>query len=144
MNIQILTWRQAEDIAMPLRIEIFVKEQSVPFDLEQDEFDSFAMHALLWLDDQVIGTGRVFKKDPSSNVYFIGRLCVLKKYRGAGYGENLMKTLIHYAKEKGAAKCCIHAQTISQLFYKKLGFVAHPETFKEAGIEHVLMTLTMP
>jgi predicted GNAT family N-acyltransferase len=143
MDIQLLTWQQAEEIALPLRIEVFVKEQSVPFDLEQDEYDSVAIHALLWVDGQAIGTGRVFKKDIESNNYFIGRLCVLNRYRGSGYGEYLMMSLIQYAQHQGAVECCIHAQTISQLFYKKLGFVAHPETFMEAGIEHVLMQLTM-
>jgi GNAT superfamily N-acetyltransferase len=143
MDIQLLTWQQAEEIALPIRIEVFVKEQSVPFDLEQDEYDSVATHALLWVDGQTIGTGRVFKKDMNSNVFFIGRLCVLKKYRGLGHGEYLMNALIKYAQQHGASACCIHAQTNSQLFYKKLGFVAHPETFMEAGIEHVLMQLTM-
>ena len=144
MDIQLLTWQQAEEIALPIRIEIFVKEQSVPLDLEQDEYDSVATHALLLVDGQGIGTGRVFKKDIESDVFFIGRLCVLNRYRGLGHGEYLMKTLIQYAQQQGASECCIHAQSISQLFYKKLGFIAHPEIFIEAGIEHVLMTLTVP
>ena len=143
MDIQLVKWEEGQEIALPIRIEVFVKEQSVPLDLEQDEYDSVAIHALLWVHGQAIGTGRVFKKDIDSNHFFIGRLCVLKKYRGSGYGEYLMKSLIQYAQQQGATECCIHAQTISQLFYKKLGFVAYPETFMEAGIEHVLMKLTM-
>jgi predicted GNAT family N-acyltransferase len=143
MDIQILTWQQAEEIALPIRIEIFVKEQSVPLDLELDQYDIEATHVLLWVDGQAIGTGRVFKKDNTSDIFFIGRLCVLKRYRGLGNGEYLMKTLIQYAQQQGATECCIHAQSMSQLFYKKLGFVAHPETFMEAGIEHVLMQLTV-
>ncbi|BDW11056.1 acetyltransferase [Polynucleobacter sp. SHI8] len=144
MDIQLLKWQQAEEIALPIRTEIFVNEQSVPLDLELDEYDIEATHALLWVDGLTVGTGRVFKKEITSNVFFIGRLCVLKRYRGLGYGEYLMKTLIQHARQQGATECCIHAQSISQLFYKKLGFIAHPEIFMEAGIEHVLMTLTVP
>ena len=143
MDTQLLTWQQAEEIALAIRIEIFVKEQGVPLDLEQDEYDLKARHALLWVDGQAIGTGRVFEKDNDSKVFFIGRLCILNRYRGAGIGEYLMKTLIEYAKKQGAVECCIHAQSMSQLFYKKLGFIAEQEIFMEAGIEHVLMKLTM-
>ena len=143
MDIQLQTWFKAEEIVMPIRIEVFVKEQSVPEDLERDEHDVNASHALLIVDGQTIGTGRVFQKDIQSKTYFIGRLCVVKKYRGIGYGELLMKKLIEYAQQQGAQECCIHAQRVSQLFYKKLGFIAEPEIFMEAGIEHVVMKLTM-
>jgi len=143
MDVQLVKWEEAQEIALPIRIEIFVKEQSVPLDLEQDEYDYEATHALLWVDGQAIGTGRVFKKDVATDVFFIGRLCVLNRYRGLGHGEYLMNTLIEYAQHQGATECCIHAQNMSQLFYKKLGFIADSETFMEAGIEHVLMKLTM-
>jgi predicted GNAT family N-acyltransferase len=143
MDIQLQTWFQVEEIIMPIRIEVFVKEQSVPEDLERDEHDINATHALLIVDGQSIGTGRVFQKDIQSKTYFIGRLCVVKKYRGIGYGELLMKKLIEHAHQQGAQECCIHAQRVSQLFYKKLGFIAEPEVFMEAGIEHVVMKLAM-
>ena len=143
MDIQLQTWSQAEEIVMPIRIEVFVKEQSVPEDLERDEYDIDATHALLIVDGQTIGTGRVFQKDALSKTYFIGRLCVVKKYRGVGYGEPLMKKLIDHALQQGAQECCIHAQRVSQLFYKKLGFIAEPDVFMEAGIEHVVMKLAM-
>jgi predicted GNAT family N-acyltransferase len=143
MDIQLLPWSEAEEIALPVRIEVFVKEQSVPEDLELDEYDPVATHAVLFEDNLVIGTGRVFQKDVTTHVFYIGRLCVLKKNRGAGYGEFLFKTLIEYAKQQGAIECRLHAQMVSQLFYKKFGFVADPEIFMEAGIEHVLMRLAM-
>lgn len=143
MDIQLQTWFQAEETVMPIRIEVFVKEQSVPEDLERDEYDIDAIHALLIVDGQTIGTGRVFQKDALSKTYFIGRLCVVKKYRGVGYGELVMKKLIEHAQQQGATECCIHAQRVSQLFYKKLGFIAEPDVFMEAGMEHVVMKLAM-
>ena len=55
MDIQLQTWFKAEEIVMPIRIEVFVKEQSVPEDLERDEHDVNASHALLIVDGQTIG-----------------------------------------------------------------------------------------
>jgi predicted GNAT family N-acyltransferase len=143
MDIQLFNWGQAEDLALPVRLQVFVKEQGVPLDLEVDEYDPIAKHAVIFDDGVPIGTGRVFKKNPNSETFFIGRLCILKKYRDMGYGQELMATLIKHARQQSAQTCCLHAQTISQFFYKKFGFIATGDTFMEAGIEHIQMQLTV-
>ena len=143
-QIQLYTWDKAEELVLPIRLEVFVKEQSVPIDLELDEYDFVAHHAVLSHDGFPIGTGRVFKKNLNDDIFYIGRLCVQKKYREMGFGQQIMKELIQYAQTQGAKACRLHAQTASQFFYKKLGFKSSNEHFMEAGIEHVLMTLTMP
>jgi len=61
MDIQLLPWSEAAEIALPVRMEVFVKEQSVPEDLELDEYDPVATHAVLFEDNLVLGTGRVFQ-----------------------------------------------------------------------------------
>ena len=137
------TWDKAEELVLPIRIEVFVKEQSVPIDLEVDEYDFIAHHAVLIHDGFPIGTGRVFKKNLNQDTFYIGRLCVQKKYREMGFGQQIMKELIQYAQQHGAKECCLHAQTTSQFFYKKFGFESSKENFMEAGIEHVLMSLAM-
>ena len=45
-----------------LRIEVFVKEQSVPIDEEIDKIDFYAHHAIAIHQKLVIATGRVFRK----------------------------------------------------------------------------------
>ena len=45
-SIQILSWEQAQAWAYPVRLEVFVKEQGVPKELELDEDDPLAWHAV--------------------------------------------------------------------------------------------------
>ena len=142
-DIQLYSWDKAEELVYPVRLEVFVKEQGVPIDLELDEYDLKAQHVVFYHDGFPVGTGRVFKMNFEEDTFYIGRLCVLKKYREMGYGEQIMNSLIQFAKSHQAKVCCLHAQTVSQYFYQKFGFKASGDTFMEAGIEHVVMNLTM-
>ena len=142
-DIQLYSWDKAEELVYPVRLEVFVKEQGVPIDLELDEYDLKAQHVVFYHDGFPVGTGRVFKKNFEEDTFYIGRLCVLKKYREMGYGEQIMNSLIQFAKSHQAKVCCLHAQTVSQYFYQKFGFKASGDTCMEAGIEHVVMNLTM-
>jgi len=144
MNIELYPWKVAQSISLPIRIEVFVHEQGVPLDIEQDVDDISALHAILFKDGIAIGTGRLFQEDSESTTYMIGRVCILKSYRQQGGGLRIMKSLIKEAQHLGARKCQIHAQVSSQSFYERLGFISTSEIFMEAGIEHVMMHLTMP
>ena len=80
-DIQLYSWDKAEELVYPVRLEVFVKEQGVPIDLELDEYDLKAQHVVFYHDGFPVGTGRVFKKNFEEDTFYIGRLCVLKKYR---------------------------------------------------------------
>ena len=75
-----------------IRYEVFVNEQNVPEELEIDGFDGEAKHALAFVDGVPIGTGRIL------NDGHIGRVAVLKNYRGLGIGKLIMKDLIKWAQ----------------------------------------------
>jgi predicted GNAT family N-acyltransferase len=66
-SIQILSWEQAQAWAYPVRLEVFVKEQGVPKELELDEDDPLAWHAVAELDTLIIGTARLKKWQDWSN-----------------------------------------------------------------------------
>jgi predicted GNAT family N-acyltransferase len=140
-SIEFSSWSQCAEEIMPIRFEVFVDEQDVPPELEEDEFDQDATHAILQFYGVTIGTARIFQKVKDSKVFYIGRLSVLKKYRGLGLGQYLMQALINKAKEFGAAECVLHAQSPTQSFYETFGFKPCSDTFTEAGIEHVKMQL---
>jgi predicted GNAT family N-acyltransferase len=144
MLIELYPWKIAKSISLPIRIEVFVHEQGVPLEIEQDIDDSSALHAILFNDGIAIGTGRLFQEDSESTTYMIGRVCVLKRHRQQGGGLLIMRSLIKEAQHLGATQCQIHAQVSSQSFYERLGFISTSEIFMEAGIEHVMMHLTMP
>jgi len=116
-----------------IRYEVFVDEQNVPKELEIDGLDGKAKHVLTFVDDVPIGTGRILSDG------HIGRVAVLKNYRGLGIGKSIMKELIKCAQDMSLEKVWLSSQWHAHSFYLDLGFVCVGEVYKEAGIEHIKM-----
>ena len=116
-----------------IRYEVFVDEQNVPVDLEIDGLDGKAKHTLAFIDGVPIGTGRIL------NDGHIGRVAVLKNYRGLGIGKLIMKELIKWAQDMSLEKVWLSSQWHAHSFYLDLGFVCVGEIYKEAGIDHIKM-----
>ena len=125
-----------EDICA-IRYEVFVDEQNVPVNLEIDGLDGKAKHALAFVDGVPIGTGRIL------NDGHIGRVAVLKNYRGLGIGKLIMKELIKWAHDISLKKVWLSSQWHAHSFYLDLGFVCTGEIYKEAGIDHIKMYRTL-
>jgi len=123
-----------------LRAEVFVKEQSVPVEMEQDADDAIATHLLATLDDQPVGTARLLRQDDCIK---IGRVCVLPAQLQQGIGAALTKFALSHAKGQAGVK---HAKLAAQVqvveFYAKLGFKPIGAQYLEAGIAHQDMVLT--
>jgi len=134
----ILWLKGSDDLkdAYAIRHQVFIIEQKVPEKEEWDEYDKTSDHILLYQDGKPIGTGRLLVIDGN---YFLGRIAVLKEYRGKDRGKILVESMLDRAAQKGANEVHIHAQTYAMGFYEKLGFRAYGETFMEAGIEHIAM-----
>ena len=121
-----------EDICA-IRYEVFIGEQNVPEELEIDGLDGKAKHALAFVDGVPICTGRIL------NDGHIGRVAVLKNYRGLGIGKLVMKELIKCAQDMSLEKVWLSSQWHAHSFYLDLGFVCVGEIYKEAGIDHIKM-----
>lgn len=137
--ILIKSWQEAQNEAYYVRNAVFIQEQGVPASLELDEFDPHALHALAYDGSNCIGTGRLVKSSPSEGR--IGRMAVLKVYRGKGFGKQLLVSLIEQAKMQGLARLTLHAQVPAISFYEQFGFEAIGEPYDEAGIPHRDMML---
>ena len=120
-----------------IRYEVFVDEQNVPEELEIDGLDGKAKHVLTFVDDVPIGTGRILSDG------HIGRVAVLKNYRGLGIGKSIMKELIKCAQDLSLEKVWLSSQWHAHSFYLDLGFVCVGEIYKEAGIDHIKMFRTL-
>ena len=120
-----------------IRYEVFVDEQNVPEELEIDGFDGEAKHVLTFVDGLPIGTGRILSDG------HIGRVAVLKNYRGLGIGKSIMKELIKCAQDLSLEKVWLSSQWHAHSFYLDLGFVCVGEIYKEAGIDHIKMFKTL-
>ena len=70
----------------------------------------------------------------------IGRLAVLREWRGAGVGTALLRHLMDLARSRGHARAILSAQTRALPFYVRHGFVAEGEEYLDAGIPHRTMT----
>lgn len=116
-----------------VRFSVFVDEQQVPAEIEMDEWDERSRHVLATVDGVAIGTGRLL---PDGH---IGRVAVLKPWRGRGVGLLLMETLMEIGIAAKMARFVLSAQTHAIPFYERFGFKVHGETFEEAGIPHVEM-----
>ena len=141
MEILIKSWQEAEVDAFLVRQAVFIREQGVPVELELDEFDPVASHALAYRDTQCIGTGRLL--DLGAGQTQIGRMAVLAQFRGMGTGGQILKTLIDLARLQSAKTIVLHSQVSAISFYEKLGFTPQGEIYEEAGILHRNMILLL-
>ncbi len=132
-----------------LRHDVFVLGQDVPEELERDELDAAADHAVALLDGVVVGTGRLvdgridddscFVPGSEGTVGTIGRMAVADGARGTGIGRSLLDLLVARAAERGLPSVELHAQLHARGFYERAGFVPFGEVYLEAGIEHLGM-----
>src|SRR5450830_968354 len=97
IHVSVADWHK--DIAEIRRIReaVFIAEQSVPPELEWDADDADAVHFLAFEGDFPIGTARLL---PSGE---IGRVSVLKDWRGLKVGDKLMEAVIGEAENAASA-----------------------------------------
>jgi len=126
--------REAHDI----RRRVFIEEQRVPEEIELDEDDAHAFHALATLDGRAVGCGRYVAH--GADEIKIGRMAVLKELRGSGIGRDILNFLTAAARERGFTRAVLHAQVTAEGFYLRNGYAPVGEIFEEAGIPHRKMT----
>ena len=136
-KIELLDWPAAEQQASRIRFTVFVEEQRVPAELEMDENDAASLHALAYADGRAIGTGRLL---PDGH---IGRMAVLKEWRGRGVGQALLRALIDAARRRGDREVALNSQVHALGFYGAEGFKAEGPVYEEAGIPHQAMRLKL-
>ena len=140
--IKILKSKEEVNLGFALRIEVFVREQKVPMELELDEKDHSenTVHIGYFSDDKLIGVARLIDLD--KNIIHIGRVAIDKDYRGKGIGRDLIIGCENTAKEilKREVTIELSAQIQAEKFYESLGYNrVNDKIYLDAGIEHVDM-----
>ena len=111
----------------------------MPIDIEMDGLDSIAWHFLAsTAAGETIGCSRLL---PSGK---IGRLAVLRSYRGEGVGTALLRETVKFGKATLKSKLYLHAQSYAKDFYAANGFSSIGAPFLEADIEHIKMMYIQP
>lgn len=143
VHVTLGSWQTLAGEARQVRTEVFLEEQRIPVEMEWDEFDDVAIHAVarnrLGL---AVGTGRLLQHAPG--VGRIGRMAVTRVLRGSNVGRDVLRALMLAATQRGDHEVLLHAQRTAQGFYARLGFEPRGEPFEEAGIVHIEMHRSLP
>lgn len=133
-DILLAEWKAVQHDARAVRTAVFIHEQQVPVELEWDDFDHLSIHSLARdSEGRAVATARLL---PDGH---IGRMAVLRPYRGQGIGSAMLQALVRRADERGDAAVLLHAQRHAEAFYRRHGFIAVGAEFMEAGIPHIQM-----
>jgi YbgC/YbaW family acyl-CoA thioester hydrolase len=132
------SWAEIGKDASKVRTEVFVEEQRIPIEMEWDEADQTAVHAVAYNRlGQPLATGRLLQHAPG--VAKVGRMAVNRVLRGGSLGREILESLALAARERGDHEIVLHAQRSAEGFYHRLGFATRGEPFDEVGIPHLEM-----
>ena len=133
--------------ALSVRRAVFIDEQGVSEAEEIDEYDGDpgetrgVVHVVAYYRSVAAATGRLMISAPLDEHPHIGRVAVLREYRGQGLGRAVMLALHNEAQRRGYAGIALGSQLHAIPFYERLGYIASGEVYVDAGIEHRWMDL---
>ncbi|MFC0712187.1 GNAT family N-acetyltransferase [Azorhizophilus paspali] len=133
IQVRIAHWQKDNEDIRRIRDSVFIAEQAVPSELEWDGEDQEALHFLAFAGEFAVGTARLLHDG------HIGRVAVLKDWRGLRIGAALMRMAITEAERRGFRRQLLSAQVQATRFYERLGFEVISGEYLDAGIPHVEM-----
>jgi predicted GNAT family N-acyltransferase len=133
IHVHVADWQKDNADIRRIREAVFIVEQSVPPELEWDADDADAVHFLAFEGDYPIGTARLLLDGQ------VGRVSVLKDWRGLKVGDALLHAVIAEAERRGLKQQKLSAQVQATAFYERQGFSIVSQEFLEAGLPHVDM-----
>ena len=122
--------------AYRIRHEIFVREQKLFQHTDRDVFDERAVHIVAFMDDEMVGTVRIYEKE--KDTWYGGRLAVKKGFRGR-VGALLVKKAVGTVKERKARRFLAYIQLPSVSFFKRNRWMAVGDVTPYHGVPHQLM-----
>jgi predicted GNAT family N-acyltransferase len=132
-----------QEAVFAVRMIVFVEEQAVPAEEELDAYDLTSTHFCVRKtpgiseEGEIVATARLIDKGEGTGK--VGRVAVLKEYRGQGVGALLMRYVEEYARTQGFRKLALDAQMTALPFYERLGYTAEGDIFLDCDIEHRFM-----
>lgn len=128
--------------ALALRSEIFVREQGIPEELDEDGLDASADHVLVLIDGLPAATGRLVLPQDGAGV--LARIAVRAESRGHGLGKLVVRKLEQIAEDGHARTLTLHPHRHLERFYLELGYVTVPGTDTVGGHQLITMTKRLP
>lgn len=122
--------------ALAVRHVVFVVEQHVPPADEVDGRDDRALHLVAVENGTVVATCRLL---PEGATVKLSRMAVAASARRRGIASALLREAEERAREQGAQRLALSAQTDALGLYERAGYNAYGRRFMDAGIEHLMM-----
>ncbi|WP_430788744.1 GNAT family N-acetyltransferase [Virgibacillus flavescens] len=137
-NFQDLTNEELYGI-MKARVDVFVIEQECPYE-ELDNYDQEASHFFLTIEDKIAAYVRILPSHKKYEEVSIGRVLVVKTFRGNGYAKLIMeKAMDHVENQWQENTIKIQAQKYLHTFYSSLGFIQISDVYLDDNIPHIDM-----
>ena len=137
MNITFKSYEFLPEESKKIRTDVFIKEQG--FIDEFDKQDETAIHILIYVDGNPIGTSRIIYSNDHHS-YVIGRFAIVKEYRRKHLGKELMKyTEQEIVKRFGHIQIGVSAQERAIKFYESNGYQITDERYLDQNYPHVWM-----
>lgn len=139
-NIKIIDCNSSDfELVKNIRTAVFSNEQGADADGEFDCYDARkdSIYALLYDDKTAVGTARIAFTDKCVK---IGRIAILKAFRGRGYGADIVNFVTKTAFDSGAEAVYVDAQNYAVPFYEKLGFKVIGSEIIDRGLPHIPMS----
>lgn len=125
--------------AFRIRKAIFVQEQKLFKDTDEDENDPNGIHLVAKHDGHVIGTVRVYPAGTGNGNWIGGRLAVKKGFRASGAGELLVREAVAIVKKQACNHFTAHIQEKNVAFFEQLGWKSVGPLKDHFGKPHQLM-----
>ena len=122
------------DDIIKIRTSVFINEQG--FKDEFDNIDKTCTHIVLYDNEKPIATCRYFKEGEN---YHIGRVAIIKEYRGQGIGNYIMQIAENEILQIDGKAIEVSAQVRVSEFYQKLGYNKVGDIYFDEYLEHVRM-----
>jgi len=119
-----------------VRLLVFVAEQGVPLIEEVDACDRSAVHYMARYGEDIVACARLAAY--GDGIGKIGRVAVLRPFRGQGIGSALMDHILG-GDGRRYRTLLLDAQVHVVGFYEKRGFAVEGGVFLDAGIPHLRM-----
>ncbi len=125
-------------LAKQIRRQVFVEEQGIPPELDEDGLDENAIHVLISTPEQALATARMVVNSAKEGI--IARVAVSASFRSHGYGRLLIAELERIARQRELKRLVLHPHHYLEKFYADMGFHRLPGATELVG-EHLLITM---
>lgn len=128
-----------------IRHEVFVEEQQLFTGTDRDRFDDDpdVVHVLAYLNDEPVGTVRLFPLDKADRLWQGDRLAVVRSARIHGLGRPLVRFAVATAGERDGREMVAHIQLQNVALFERLGWHKYGEVEIYVGVHHQPMAIDL-